>query len=158
MANIIHIRIDDRLIHGQVANRWSVGLNVERIIVPNDEVAVNDVQKSALRMSAPKGINTSLINVDTTIKNLLDNKYGDQRLMIIVNNPMDIERLIKGGIEIKEFNVGNLSKRDNAKQIKNSVSLTEDELASINRMLDMGIDITAQMLPDEKKLNIKEYL
>ncbi len=158
MSKIQHIRIDDRLIHGQVANVWCTGLGIDRIIVPNDAVAENEVQKSALRMSTPKGINTSLISVQKTIDNLLADKYGDQKLLIIVNNPADIKRLIDGGIAITSFNIGNMSKRENATQITKSVSITPEEEKCISKMIKRGVKVTAQMLPDSKLYMVEDLL
>ena len=43
---IVGCRIDGRLIHGQVANLWTTKLNVSRIMVIDDEVAQNDIEKS----------------------------------------------------------------------------------------------------------------
>ena len=58
------IRIDDRLIHGQVATRWSTGLKVNRIMVIDDAVAANDNEKAILRMAAPAGVNTSILPLE----------------------------------------------------------------------------------------------
>lgn len=150
MNNIVHIRIDDRFIHGQVANVWCTSLKVDRILVANDKVATNEIQKSALRMSTPKGINTSLISVEKAITNLNAGKYGDQRILVLVNSPHDISRLIAGGIDIKSFNIGNLSKRDNTEQIAKSISLTVDEKETILELIESGVNVTVQMLPDAK--------
>ncbi len=68
MEGIIHIRIDDRLIHGQVATMWTNNLGATRIMVINDEVANNDLQKSVLRMAAPSNVSTSIISRDTAEK------------------------------------------------------------------------------------------
>ncbi len=71
MKGIIHIRIDDRLIHGQVATRWSTGLGVSRIMVANDAVAADEMQKGILRMVAPPGIATSIISKEKAATNIL---------------------------------------------------------------------------------------
>ncbi len=156
--NITHIRIDDRFIHGQVANVWCTHLKVDRILVANDEVAVNEIQKSALRMSTPKGINTSLISVEKAISNLTANRYGPQRILLLVNKPQDIARLIAGGVNIDTFNIGNMSKRENTEQIAKSISITAEEKECILNLLAKDVEVTAQMLPDAKKLLIKDLL
>ena len=69
MKGIVHIRIDDRLIHGQVAAFWTNSLSISRIMVVNDEVAVDEMQKSLLRMVAPASVRTSIISKETAIKN-----------------------------------------------------------------------------------------
>ncbi len=158
MSNIVHVRIDDRFIHGQVANVWSASLGIERIIVANDSVALNEVQKSALRMSTPKGINTSLIEVEKASHNLVTNKYGNQKILIIVNCPQDVERLIANGVNLETINIGNMSKRDNTTQIAKSVSITVEEKECISRLISNQVKVTLQMLPDAKVVMAEELI
>lgn len=158
MNNIVHTRIDDRFIHGQVANVWCTSLKIDRIIVANDKVAENEVQKSALRMSTPKGINTSLISVDKVITNINAGKYGPQRILILVNNPIDIKRLIAGGVPIESFNIGNMSKRDNTEQIAKSISITNEEKDAILQLIEQGTTVTMQMLPEAKVIYAKDVI
>jgi PTS system mannose-specific IIB component len=49
--SIIGVRIDGRLIHGQVANLWTTKLNISRIMVVDDEVAQNDIEKKRVEIS-----------------------------------------------------------------------------------------------------------
>ncbi len=158
MSGIVHIRIDDRLIHGQVATRWTAQFKATRILIPNDGVAQNDVQKQILRMAAPSGINTSLISVDKAIENINSGKYAGQKVLIVVKTPIDIIRLIDGSVNISEINVGNMAKRDNSRQIKKSISITPEEEHAFNELLKRGVKITAQMVPDENGPLLKELL
>lgn len=76
MPGIVAIRIDDRLIHGQVVAYWSNSLKLTRIMVANDDVAADDMRKSVLRMAAPAGIKTSIIPVERAAKQILEGKYA----------------------------------------------------------------------------------
>ena len=118
MEGIIHIRIDDRLIHGQVATMWTNNLGATRIMVINDEVANNDLQKSVLRMAAPSNVSTSIISRDTAVKNISSGKYRGQRVFIVVKSPLDILHLVNNGLDIKKVNVGNMSSKSNTEEIK----------------------------------------
>ena len=81
MKGFVHIRIDDRLIHGQVATRWSTGLKVNRIMVIDDAVAANDNEKAILRMAAPAGVNTSILPLEKAVANIKNGNYDGQRVM-----------------------------------------------------------------------------
>ena len=83
MKGFVHIRIDDRLIHGQVATRWSTGLKVNRIMVIDDAVAANDNEKAILRMAAPAGVNTSILPLEKAVANIKNGNYDGQRVMLI---------------------------------------------------------------------------
>lgn len=158
MKGIIHVRIDDRLIHGQVATRWSTGLGVSRIMVANDEVANDEMQKGILRMVAPPGINTSIIAKDTAVNNILAEKYAAQKVLMVLKNPMDAIYLIEKGLDIKEINVGNMALRDNTTQIKRSISVTKEEIEAFRKLMDMGVKLTSKMVPDEADSLLKDFM
>lgn len=68
--NIVNVRIDERLIHGQVAGIWAPSLHTQRIIVINDEAAADSLQKSSLRMAAPTSMRLSVLPVESAAKNI----------------------------------------------------------------------------------------
>ena len=158
MKGIIHIRIDDRLIHGQVATRWSTGLGATRIMVANDQVAADEMQKNILRMVAPPGIATSIISKETAANNILAGKYATQKVLIVLKNPMDALDLIDRGLEITDINVGNMAKRDDTTQIKKSISVTDEVVKAFKSLMDKGVNLTARMVPDEPETLLSKYL
>lgn len=151
MANIINVRIDDRLIHGQVASWWSTKLNIQRIIVANNKVATNETQKMALKMSVPSNCFSSMISIETASSNLKENKYGDQRIMLIANCPQDLQKIINLGVTLNEINVGNLSNRNNTTKVTNSIYISKEEYLAFKEISKLGVVIVNQMTPDDKK-------
>ncbi|EGO9474620.1 TPA: PTS sugar transporter subunit IIB, partial [Enterococcus faecalis] len=103
MKGINNIRIDDRLIHGQVATMWSNKLGVTRLMVVNDNVAKNDLQKQVLRMAVPAGISSSIITEETAISNIKNGKYEGQNVLMIVKSPVDLLPFIENDLEIKRI-------------------------------------------------------
>lgn len=158
MEGIVHVRIDARMIHGQVAAFWSKSLRVNRIMVANDAVAVDEITKSALRMVAPSGMRTSLISLETAAKNIQAGKYTGQRVLLILTSPLDAVKLMDLGLNITSINVGNMSKRENTVQIKRSVSVTDEEAKAFHELDKRGVELTSVMVPDEPKSYIMEYL
>ena len=146
MKGIVHIRIDDRLIHGQVAAFWTNSLSISRIMVVNDEVAVDEMQKSLLRMVAPASVRTSA------------GKYEGQRVLLIVKNPKDIWELKQAGLDITSFNVGNMAAKEGTRSIKRSVNVTDTDVEYFNKLLDAGVDISAIMVPDDPDCKLKDIL
>lgn len=158
MNGIIHIRIDDRLIHGQVANFWTNELSATRIMVINDAIATDDIQKSILRMAAPAGVATSIITKETAVNNISNNKYQGQRVFMILKSPLDLLELHKMGLPIKEVNVGNLSNRPDTEVLRPNISVTAEEKAALVELIDKGVEITAIMTPSDSKTYIKDFL
>lgn len=158
MPGIVHIRIDDRLLHGQVCAFWTNTLKLTRIMVANDEVAEDELQKQVLRMAAPTGIRTSIISLKKAATQILEKKYAGQRVLMIIKNPGDALKLIEMGLPIQHINVGNMANRPNTVQYKKSISLTKEEYDQIMKLHEMGVEMDAQMTPDEHYSDLMSFL
>lgn len=157
MKGFVHIRVDDRLIHGQVATRWSTGLRVNRIMVIDDAIASNDMEKSILRMAAPAGVNTSILGFDKAVANIQNGNYDGQRVMLIVKSPVTLVKMMEAGVSLLPVNIGNMSNRPGTTQYKKSVSMTGEERAAVDTLLKAGIPVTAQMVPDDPDVSIEKF-
>lgn len=155
---IVNVRIDERLIHGQVAAFWTNKLSVGRIIVVNNDAIKNEVQKMALKMATPVGVKLSIISVETAAKNLLARKYEGQRVMIIVKEPKTLYELLDKGVKLEEINVGNMSTKTGSTQVKKSVSVTKEDVEYFKKISDMGVRVVAQMVPTEDKIEFMKLI
>ncbi len=105
---IIHVRIDDRLIHGQIAAAWARVLNVQRISVISNTAATNKPQQELLKMSAPPGVAVDVLSINDAASKILANSYDKERVMLIVDSPKSLYELVRQGVRIGEANLGNL--------------------------------------------------
>lgn len=158
MPGVVGIRIDDRLIHGQVVAYWSNYLKLTRIMVANDKVAVDDMRKSVLRMAVPAGIKSSIIPVERAAKQILEGKYVGQRILLIVDCPADILRLIDLGLPIKKINLGNMGGKEDTKPVKKYVNVTDEQERQFRDLLAKGIEITTQLVPQDQVTHLTDYL
>ncbi|MBV7390110.1 PTS system mannose/fructose/N-acetylgalactosamine-transporter subunit IIB [Enterococcus alishanensis] len=158
MKGINNIRIDDRLIHGQVATMWSNKLGVTRIMVVNNAVANNDVQKKVLRMAVPAGIASSIITSETALKNIIADKYEGQNVLLIVKSPIDLLPFEEAGLDLGVVNVGNMSNRKDTEVLRPNISVTSEERAAFEKLLSDGVEFTTIMTPDDKKTYLKDIL
>lgn len=158
MQGFVHIRIDDRLIHGQVATRWSTGLGINRIMVIDNDVATNEMEKSILRMAAPSGVNTSILPFGTAVNNIKNGNYAGQRVLLVVKSPITLVEMLKEDVDLISVNVGNMSAREGTKQYKKSVNMTQEEYDAIYDLIDAGVKVTAQMVPDDPATDIQKFL
>lgn len=95
---IVAARIDGRLIHGQVANLWTTKLNISRIMVVDNEVISNDLEKTALKLATPSGVKLSILSVEKAANNILEGRYDSQRLLIVARKPDSFLELIQKGL------------------------------------------------------------
>lgn len=141
--NIVNVRIDERLIHGQVAGIWAPSLHTQRIIVINDEAAADTLQKSSLRMAAPTSMRLSVLPVESAAKNIRSGKYGKQRLFLVFKNPTDVLRYLKARGKLTHVNVGNMSYKEGSKDITKSIKVLEEEIDVFESIAAMDINVTA---------------
>ncbi len=155
---IVNFRLDERLIHGQVATYWTRTLNVSRIMVVGDEIVNDEIGKSALQAAVPSGIHLSVLTAENAAKRLNEGRYVGQRVFLIVSRPDTIKKLLEYGVKLKEINIGNMGKKEGRKQIKKSVYCTEEELQTILSIDKAGVPVYAQMVPNDEKKKFTSYL
>ena len=155
---LVHVRIDDRLIHGQVAVDWCNAVNATRIMVANDVMYENDVQKAALRLVVPAGLKSSLLNIEKATKNLVSGKYEGQRVILVVRRPKDILRMMDHGVEVQEINVGNLPARDGTRNVKKSINVTDEEIKDFQELSRRGVKLTGKQVPDNADDDLMELI
>ena len=147
--SIIGVRIDGRLIHGQVANLWTTKLNITRIMVVDDEVAKNDIEKSGLKLATPPGVKLSVLPIEKAANNILAGKYDSQRLLIIAREPDRLLKLVELGVPIEEINVGNMSQTNETRSITKSINVVDQDVEVFNKLQAKGVRLVAQMVPSE---------
>ena len=155
---LVHVRIDDRLIHGQVAVYWCNAVNATRIMVANDVMYENDKKKAALRLVVPAGLKSSLLNIEKATKNLVSGKYEGQRVILVVRRPKDILRMMDHGVEVQEINVGNLPARDGTRNVKKSINVTDEEIKDFQELSRRGVKLTGKQVPDNADDDLMELI
>ncbi|WP_446682062.1 PTS mannose/fructose/sorbose transporter subunit IIAB [Enterococcus faecalis] len=156
--NIVNTRIDERLIHGQVAGIWPTSLSTQRIIVANDEAATDPLQKSSLRMAAPSSMRLSVLGVEAAAKNIQSGKYGKQRLFLLFKNPKDVLRFIEAQGPIKTVNVGNMSYKEGAREVTKSIQVLPEEEQIFETIASKGVTVTAQLVPNDPVVDFMKKL
>ena len=158
MEGIIHVRIDDRMIHGQVATQWSGRLNATRIMVINDSIVNDDMRKTVVRLAAPANVSTSILSRQKALTNIKNGKYKGQRVLLICLSPVDVNYLIDNGLPIKSVNVGNLAQRDGTERIRPSVNLTPEEKEAFKKLIGRGVEVTVIPTPQSPTVYLKDYI
>lgn len=140
------LRIDSRLIHGQVATSWAKAVKCDAIFAISDEVANDPLRSKLLLQVAPAHLQSYVITVDKAIKVWHNPMYADRKVLWLVTKPGDIVRLIEGGVDIKQVNVGGMTHREGCKLISQAVAVNADDVAAFRRLNEMGVKMTLQQL------------
>jgi PTS system mannose-specific IIB component len=151
-------RIDDRLIHGQVATRWTKETNVTRIIVVSDEVAADTVRKTLLTQVAPPGVTAHVVDVAKAIRVWDNPKYAGDRVMLLFTNPTDVLRVVEGGVKITSVNIGGMAFRQGKTQVNNAVSVDEKDIEAFKKLNEKGIELEVRKVSTDSRLKMMDLI
>ena len=152
---INHIRLDERLIHGQVAIKWSRHTGVNRIIVANDDAAKNPIIQKSLMMAAPTTAKVAIKTVEDAITLLNDPRCEALKIMVIVSNPKDLNKVLENVKGIPFINVGNYGriapqKPDMPrKRYGNNIYCDDEEVLEFKKLVATGLKCVYQTTPEE---------
>ena len=151
------IRIDDRLIHGQVASSWLRHVGAEQIICISDRAANNPVQEQVLKMAAP-GYIVHVFGVDKFVRVYQKNPIK-KTTFLLVTSTLDLLYLIEGGVDIKSVNFGGMRERkERTIRYNNDLCFTPEEKDALDKLLASGLEINFQMAAYDNPTPLKEYI
>jgi mannose/fructose/N-acetylgalactosamine-specific phosphotransferase system component IIB len=145
-----HMRIDNRLIHGQVTVAWVGAIGANHLIVANDDVAADEFQRVLLPQAA-RGVRTSILTVGDTLAHCANLAAGEN-VLILAKFPTDALRLLEGGLTVAEVNVGNQAPKPGTKftMVTRSISVTEQDARDYRRIAELAGHLRSQMMPTDK--------
>ena len=161
---IVNFRIDDRLIHGQVALAWSKALGAQGIVVANDAAATNEIQKMSLKMAAPSGQKLIIQTIDDAIKLLQNPKAETMTLFVIVGRVRDALKICQAFPSIKEVNCAGAGRLDAVDKqlkkeiVKSAVYLVDEEVEALKQLIEMGVNVYSQQLPELANVNVADAI
>ncbi|OUQ55603.1 PTS fructose transporter subunit IIB [Tyzzerella sp. An114] len=147
-------RIDDRLIHGQVATVWAKEANAERIIICSDEVANDDIRKTLLLQVGPPGVKVSVVDIAKAIRVYNNPKYENDTVFFLFVCPQDVLRMIEGGVPIRSVNIGGMAFKTGKTQITKAVSVDESDKDAFRKMHEMGVELEIRPVATDAKIDL----
>ena len=146
--NILLTRIDNRLIHGQVATQWSSSIGANLLLVANDKVAQDKFRQGLMDMAAPSYAQTRYFTLEKTI-DVIHKASPRQKIFIICETPQDVLTLVKGGVPIKKVNIGNMHMSEGKRQVAKVVAVNDEDVAAFKELQELGIELEIRKVPSE---------
>ena len=144
--NILLTRIDNRLIHGQVATQWNSTIGANLILVANDAVSKDTMRQNLMKMAAPTGVATRFFSLQHTI-DIIGKASPRQKIFIVAESPEDVLTLVKGGVPIKKLNIGNMHMSEGKRQVATSVAVDDADVAAFKELQELGVELFIQRVP-----------
>ncbi len=151
-------RIDDRLVHGQVAFTWVPALGVNCLIVANDKVAKDEFLKMTLNLAKPAGTKLLVKSIAEAVSFLNDAKNDGLKILVLINNVKDAAVLATQVPEIKSINIGGLRLKEGAKLISKAVGVNEDDIIILHELLGKGVELEIRQVPTDTKQMVESLI
>jgi mannose/fructose/sorbose-specific phosphotransferase system IIB component len=155
---LVQVRIDDRLIHGQVVVGWRNTLKPGRIVLCSDEVATSDWQRTIYMSAVPEDLIASVLTIKETIETIHSSRHDDERILLLVDSPKSIVRLVEAGVNIQEVNVGGMHFKPGKNQIAPFIFVDEDDINNFRKLYDKGIKLDGRDVPTRQSVDIAKEL
>lgn len=148
MPNIVLTRIDNRLIHGQVATQWASSVGANLLLVANDKVANDKFRQGLMDMAAPSFAQTRYFTLEKTI-NVIHKASPAQKIAIICESPSDVLTLVQGGVPITKVNIGNMHMAEGKRQVATVVAVDDTDVSAFKKLQELGVELEIRKVPSE---------
>lgn len=154
MAKKLAVRVDDRLIHGQVVTQWVKVFKAQKIVVIDNHVAKDKMQKNILKFAAPPEMKVSILSVDKAAEVWNKNQFGNLNVFVLFKDVKQIAELNQKGVKFDEITLGNMSIIGERKQIYKSTGFTREEAQTLFDLQKDGVKLFFQTQPTDRKESI----
>lgn len=155
MPNIVLTRIDNRLIHGQVATQWTSSVGANLLLVANDAVANDPMRQGLMKMACPAQTSTRFFSIEKTCA-VIHKAADSQKIAIICETPQDVVALVEGGVPIKSCNIGNMHMSEGKRQVATSVAVDDADVKAFRRLQELGVELYIQRVPSIAKEDVNK--
>jgi len=152
------VRVDDRLIHGQVIAIWCRHQRFTRVVVVDDGVAADPFMRDVLTLAAPPGLTVDVLALSDALAMLREPRPDRATTMVLVKTPAVAEALYAGGVTFRRLNVGGVGGGPGRRNVWKNIALSAEELASLERLHEQGVAITFLTVPGEKAKDFAELV
>ncbi len=144
------VRIDDRLIHGQVIAVWCKHKTFTRIVIIDDQVASDAFMQQVLKMAAPPNITVDVYGIDEATDVLSQDTVKPETTMLLMKTPETARRLFDNGLKYEALNIGGMGGGPGRKNVFKNIAMSKAEIETLKYLLGEGVAITLLTVPGEK--------
>ena len=148
------LRVDHRLLHGQVAFSWKNAVEADCILIACDAVMKDDLRKTSIKMAKPSGVKLVIKSMDDAVKAINSGVTDKYKLLTVVESIKDAERLCKEC----NINLGGTKATAETRNISKAMNITPAEETILKGLCEAGVDVTIQMVPEDNPVNVEKVL
>jgi len=152
--DIALVRVDNRLVHGQIIEAWVPYIKARSILVVDDDVAGDFFRETVIKMAVPQEVDVVVYGVESFVATVPFKEGSDEKAIVLFSNITDAMRAYDLGFKYRKLNIGNVYNEDCRRQLSTCVLLSEGDLESIRHLLQAHVHLEMRRVPQEKPTNI----
>lgn len=157
MANIAVVRVDFRLVHGQIVTKWRQYLNLNKCIVVDNALPNDEFMSQIYISSAPADMKVKIYNEDKAVRVWEKNQFGEGNVMLLLNNIAGCLHLAQRGVKLPAVQLGGLPGSPERTTIAKAVAINREEFEQLSQLhQEFGVEVYAQMTPEDTKVGFEE--
>lgn len=159
--SVVLVRIDDRLIHGQVVVGWAAHLNPALLLVLDDEVAAETWENELVCSACPDSMRAEVTTVEDGARRLAEEAAAGSagpRTIVLLRGTREARRLVEYGYLPAELNIGGLHHHAGSRSILPYVYVDAREEADLRALAARGVRLSAQDLPGNRARDLLPLL
>ncbi len=152
---IVLVRVDSRLVHGQILEAWIPYTKAEALLVVDDEVEKNLLKRSVMEMAVPSSIEIDFSSVQDAARNYKNGGFTKKKLIVLFSSVRDAKSAFDSGFQYDCLNLGNMHFCEGKVQVSANLCVGLNDTTEIERLSKEGVSIDTRSVPGERKLELK---
>ena len=150
------VRVDFRLIHGQVITKWSNTISAKEIVVINDQLSKDEYMAEIYIMAAPPGMKVSVLSINDFVTQAKNGSYASGNILVLFKNIKDARDVVDLGIPFKQVQIGGLGSGNGRTSVVKGISIDMEDIENLTAVQNSGAEVSFQVTPEEQKLSLEK--
>lgn len=158
MTEIKLVRIDFRLMHGQVVTNWIKQVSADSILIVDDKLASDKFLAQVFLMAAPPGVKVAIRSIENAVESFQKGVFKDKKMLILFKSVANAKKAVDLGFPLEKLQVAGLGSGTNKTMISNELSLSKEEADMLLDIQNKGVEVTLQVTPKDPKITLGEAI
>jgi len=151
------VRIDNRLLHGQILEAWVPRLRIEHIVIADDDAAASPLAQAAMVLCLPPTLVAEVLPVAKVDYASL--AAARQAMLLLFREVSAVGRAVAAGLTpamARKVNLGNVHYTPGRLAVTPSVFLSGAEIADIQSLVALGFEVEARAVPSDAPVGARQ--
>ena len=150
------VRVDFRLIHGQVITKWSNTISAKEIVVVNDQLSKDEYMAEIYIMAAPPGMKVHVLSINDFAAKAKEGAYASGNILVLFKNIKDSKDVVELGVPFKQVQIGGLGSGNGRTSVVKGISIDMEDVENLTFIQNSGAEVSFQVTPEEQKLSLEK--